>query len=101
MVMLLFEFCCKVHKSFCFRLQEFQAARREGASVMSRLADSFHNMSAAYMMKNRDAEFDELTAYINAFADKLAVTDRVAQRLLKEQYGELKAPQLMTINAVA
>ena len=59
---------------------------------MSRLADSFHNMSAAYMMKNRDPDFDDLTAYINAFADKLAVTDRVAQRLLKEQYGELTAP---------
>lgn len=72
-------------------MQEFQAARKEGAGVMSRLADSFHNMSAAYMMKNRDAEFHDLTAYINAFADKLAVTDRVAQRLLKEQYGELKS----------
>ena len=56
---------------------------------MSRLADSFHNMSAAYMMKNRDVEFDDITAYVNAFADKLAVTDRVSQRLLKEQYGQL------------
>ena len=73
-----------------FWLQEFQAAKKEGAGVMSRLADSFHNMSAAYMMKNRDIEFDDITAYINAFADKLAVTDRVSQRLLKEQYGELR-----------
>jgi len=56
---------------------------------MSRLADSFHNMSAAYMMKNRDVEFDDVTAYVNAFAEKLAVTDRVSQRLVKEQYGEL------------
>jgi len=69
-------------------LQEFQAARKEGVGVMSRLADSFHNMSAAYMMKNRDTEFDDITAYVNAFADKLAVTDRISQRLLKEQYGE-------------
>jgi len=71
-----------------FCLQEFQAAKKDGAGVMSRLADSFHNMSAAYMMKNRDVEFDDITAYINAFADKLAVTDRVSQRLLKEQYGK-------------
>jgi len=68
-------------------LQEFQSAKKEGAGVMSRLADSFHNMSAAYMMKNRDVEFDDITTYVNAFADKLAVTDRVSQRLLKEQYG--------------
>ena len=61
---------------------------------MSRLADSFHNMSAAYMMKNRDAEFDDITAYVNAFADKLAMTDRVSQRLLKEQYGELRIMKL-------
>jgi len=73
-----------------FSFQEFQAAKKEGAGVMSRLADSFHNMSAAYMMKNRDVEFDELSAYISAFADKLAVTDRVSQRLLKEQYGNLR-----------
>lgn len=68
-------------------MQEFQAAKKEGSGVMSRLADSFHNMSAAFTMKNRDVEFDDITAYINAFADKLAVTDRVSQRLLKEQYG--------------
>jgi len=74
-------------------MQEFQAARKEGAGVMSRLSDSFHNMSAACMMKNRDAEFDDITAYINAFADKLAVTDRISQRLLKEQYGELTLPR--------
>ena len=54
---------------------------------MSRLADSFHNMNAAYMMKNRDVEFVDVTGYVNSFAEKLAVTDRVSQRLLKEQYG--------------
>jgi len=55
--------------------------------MMSRIADSFHSISAAYMMKNRDTEFDDITTYVNAFADKLAVTDRISQRLLKEQYG--------------
>ena len=31
---------------------------------MTRVADSFHNMSAAYMMKNRPAEFTVMQEYI-------------------------------------
>ena len=67
--------------------QEFQAAKKEGTGLISRLADSFHNMSAAYMMKNRSAEFSEMTTYVNVFGEKLGVFDRISQRIVKEQYG--------------
>ncbi|ELU06895.1 hypothetical protein CAPTEDRAFT_21975 [Capitella teleta] len=68
---------------------EFQAAKKEGTGFMSRMADSFHNMSASYMMKNRPPEFVATTEYINGFSDKLAVLDRISQRVIKEQYDYL------------
>lgn len=52
------------------------------------MADSFHNMSASYMMKNRSAEFITMNEYVNTFSDKIAVLDRISQRIVKEQYGE-------------
>jgi len=56
--------------------------------MMTRWADSFHNMSAAYMVKNRHPEFNDIMTYIIALADKLAVTDRISQRVVKEEYGK-------------
>ena len=52
------------------------------------MADSFHNMSAAYMMKNRPSEFTAMNDYIVTFGEKLAVLDRISQRIIKEQYGK-------------
>jgi sorting nexin-7/30 len=68
-------------------LQEFQAAKKEGSGFMTRVADSFHNMSASYMTKNRPSEFVAMGDYINTFSEKLGVLDRISQRVIKEQYG--------------
>ena len=71
-----------------FYVQEFQAAKKEGVGLILRWADSLHNASAAYMVKNRHPEFNEVMTYVSTFADKLAVTDRVSQRVVKEEYGK-------------
>jgi len=63
---------------------EFQAAKKEGTGLMTRWADSLHNMSAAYMMKNRAPDFVEATAYMYLFAEKIGVLDRISQRVVKE-----------------
>ena len=55
---------------------------------MSRLADSFHNMSASYMVKSRPTEFVNMGEYVQSFGEKLGSIDRISQRVLKEQYGE-------------
>ena len=39
------------------------------------------------MMKNRSPEFVAMNEYINTFAEKLGVLDRISQRIVKEQYG--------------
>ena len=57
---------------------------------MSRMADSFHNISASYMMKNRAQEFVTMEEYVKTFSEKLASLDRISQRILKEEYGRLK-----------
>jgi len=68
-------------------LQEFAAAKKEGAGFMSRITDSIHNISAAYMVKNRPEEFTTMHEYISSFGDKLGVLDRISQRILREQQG--------------
>ena len=55
---------------------------------MTRMADSFHNISASYMMKNRPADFVSMEDYIKTFEEKLASLDRISQRILKEEFGE-------------
>ena len=55
---------------------------------MSRITDSFHNISAAYMVKNRPEEFTSMHDYIGSFGDKLGVLDRISQRILREQQGD-------------
>ena len=69
-------------------MQEFQAAKKESSGLLTKMAYSFHNMSASYMMKNRSAEFVVMNEYINTFAEKIGVLDRISQRIVKEQYGK-------------
>ena len=75
-----------MHRLFC---QELQAAKKEGSGLISRWADSFHNLSASYMMKNRGDEFSGMNDYVNAFGEKLSVLERISQRIVKEQYGNM------------
>jgi len=76
--------------------QEFQAAKKEGTGILSRWTDSFHNISAAYMMKNRAPEFTEANAYMYLFGEKMGVLYRISQRIAKEQYGnEQRTPCLL------
>ncbi|XP_033737677.1 sorting nexin-30-like [Pecten maximus] len=64
---------------------EFQAHKKQGSGILSRVSDSIHNISAAYMMKNRSPEFTMMHEYVQSFADKLGVLDRISQRVSKEQ----------------
>ena len=62
---------------------------------MSRMADSFHNISASYMMKNRGQEFVVMEDYMKSFGEKLAALDRISQRILKEEYGMFNFLRMM------
>lgn len=81
-------FLFPVQNLHLFVMQEFQAAKKESSGLLTKMADSFHNMSASYMMKNRSAEFVVMNEYINTFSEKLGVLDRISQRIVKEQYGK-------------
>lgn len=67
--------------------QEFAAHRKQGPSLMSRVSDSFHNMAATYLMKDRSPEFEDMSAYMIKLGDKVGVLERIAQRIQKEQQG--------------
>lgn len=72
------------------RNEEFQSAKKEGAGIITRLADSFHNMSASLMIKNRTPEFSDITNYVYAFGEKLTTMERISQRIAKEECGKKK-----------
>lgn len=64
---------------------EFNAHKKQGQGLISRVTNSLHNMSASYMMKNRPPEFTAMHEYVQTFGEKLASIDRITQRILKEQ----------------
>ncbi|XP_029640927.1 sorting nexin-30-like isoform X1 [Octopus sinensis] len=64
---------------------EFNAHKKKGQGLISRVTNSLHNISASYMMKNRPPEFAVMHDYVQSFGDKLASVDRITQRILKEQ----------------
>lgn len=64
---------------------EFNAHKKQGQGLISRVSNSIHNMSASYMMKNRPPEFSVMHEYVHTFGEKLASIDRITQRILKEQ----------------
>ncbi|KAK0069849.1 sorting nexin-30 [Biomphalaria pfeifferi] len=64
---------------------EFQAHKKQGSGFLSRVSDSLHIMSASYMIKNRPPEFAVMHDYMTLLSDKLAVMDRISQRVAKEQ----------------
>ncbi|XP_056017912.1 sorting nexin-30-like [Ostrea edulis] len=64
---------------------EFQAHKKHGTGILTRMSDSIHNISASYMMKNRSPEFTMVYEYVQNFAEKLSVIDRISQRIVKEQ----------------
>ena len=41
------------------------------------------------MMKTRAPEFDEMTTYVQTLNDKLGVIERISQRIIKEQNGNI------------
>ena len=43
------------------------------------------------MMKNRSPEFTTMNEYVQLFADKLGVLDRISQRVAKEQAGQFNS----------
>ncbi|KAG1668788.1 Sorting nexin-30 [Nymphon striatum] len=64
---------------------EFAAHRKQGTSLISRFSESFHNMAATYMMKDRSPEYEDMSVYINRLGEKIGVLERISQRIQKEQ----------------
>ncbi|KAK3609901.1 hypothetical protein CHS0354_036665 [Potamilus streckersoni] len=64
---------------------EFQAHKKQGTGLISRVSDSIHNIGSSYMLKNRNPDFAIMQEYILMFGEKLAVMDRITQRVVKEQ----------------
>uniref|UniRef100_S4RQJ8 Sorting nexin family member 30 n=1 Tax=Petromyzon marinus TaxID=7757 RepID=S4RQJ8_PETMA len=87
------------------------ALQRRGASLLSRVGESVRLVAGAGgRPKARPPEFTAMSDFTEAFGQKLGTLERIAQRILKEQSGELlnlasavidPSPSIRVVDSVA
>jgi len=70
-----------------YLVQEFASYRKQSDGFMSRMSGSVKSIAQSTRVKERDPEFTEMLDNMTVFTDKIAVLDRIAERLLSEKKG--------------
>ncbi|XP_067943314.1 sorting nexin-30-like [Watersipora subatra] len=71
--------------------EEFQAFKKKGSGLLSRVTRSLSAMGGSYMLKNRGEEYTSLLEYAQKFGDKIGAFERISTRLVAEQNDYLSA----------
>lgn len=58
-------------------------------ALLTRVGESVKHVAGGYKLRNRPLEFAAIGEYLDTFALKLGTIDRIAQRIIKEEIGEL------------
>lgn len=70
-------------------LQDLNAYKKQGMALLSRVGESVKHVTGGYKLRSRPLEFAAIGDYLDTFALKLGTIDRIAQRIIKEEIGEL------------
>lgn len=57
--------------------------------MLTRVGESVKHVTGGYKLRSRPLEFAAIGDYLDTFALKLGTIDRIAQRIIKEEIGEL------------
>lgn len=57
--------------------------------MLTRVGESVKHVTGGYKLRSRPLEFAVIGEYLDTFALKLGTIDRIAQRIIKEEIGEL------------
>ena len=60
-------------------------------ALLTRVGESVKHVTGGYKLRSRPLEFAAIGEYRDTFALKLGTIDRIAQRIIKEEIGELSA----------
>lgn len=71
------------------RLQDLNAYKKQGIALLTRVGESVKHVTGGYKLRSRPLEFAAIGDYLDTFALKLGTIDRIAQRIIKEEIGEL------------
>lgn len=58
-------------------------------ALLTRVGESVKHVTGGYKLRSRPLEFAAIGEYLDTFALKLGTIDRIAQRIIKEEIGEL------------
>lgn len=61
-------------------------------ALLTRVGESVKHVTGGYKLRSRPLEFAAIGEYLDTFALKLGTIDRIAQRIIKEEIGELLRP---------
>lgn len=64
-------------------------------ALLTRVGESVKHVTGGYKLRSRPLEFAAIGEYLDTFALKLGTIDRIAQRIIKEEIGELFVPSLI------
>lgn len=70
-------------------LQDLNAYKKQGIALLTRVGESVKHVTGGYKLRSRPLEFAAIGDYLDTFALKLGTIDRIAQRIIKEEIGEL------------
>lgn len=70
-------------------MKEFQAYKKRGTGLLSRVTKSITTMGGSYMLKNRCEEYTKMYEYAQALGDVMGACDRISTRLQAEKTGEI------------
>lgn len=64
-------------------------------ALLTRVGESVKHVTGGYKLRSRPLEFAAIGEYLDTFALKLGTIDRIAQRIIKEEIGELFVASLI------
>ena len=64
-------------------------------ALLTRVGESVKHVTGGYKLRSRPLEFAAIGEYLDTFALKLGTIDRIAQRIIKEEIGELSVEFLI------
>lgn len=66
-------------------------------ALLTRVGESVKHVTGGYKLRSRPLEFAAIGEYLDTFALKLGTIDRIAQRIIKEEIGELFVASLIVL----
>ncbi|NXQ56118.1 SNX30 protein, partial [Anthoscopus minutus] len=77
------------HFNIFLTAKDLNAYKKQGMALLSKMGESVKYVTGGYKLRSRPLEFAAIGDYLDTFSLKLGTIDRIAQRIIKEQFEYL------------